>query len=558
MNQKSLYLLPILVATFLVGLFQLSNAPIAIADEARFVELAREMLESGDFITPYLNYQAHFTQALLPYWLESLSLNIFGVNEFAARLPALLAALGMVALAFLLGEILEMGLLAAIIMATSFELLLFSKLATVDLLFAFFISAVICFFFLGYVNQDSYRRKFAFNKKVSSNWFISMFVMLACAVLTKGPLAIVLPLLVILSFLIWNKEFLRFALDARKELILGSLAFLFISLPWYFAVHYATEGAFSADFFSQQNPFGFFNSSNFSAAPIWLYVPVIFAATFPWSAFLIQSFLFAFSGSPLKMQSRLCAQSLVSFCVWCFSIIFIVLSLSAYKTVSLSLLLLLPTTIILANWWRDRFMFLRSKPLKNLDGLYGLIVQTLLFIVAVSLCMTAFKSQLELLSKDAFVLAILTVSFVLLCGFAVAMTAILRQAKMAFIFLAASVYISYFLLSALVYTPYMHYMDDSVSSFMAENPDAKIYSFAENNSAFFFYAKKDLEVISAKKLYKRLVAAKEDPNYQFYFIARPERVDVFRQQLREWQAEPAVDLFSLSKENGRFVFAKSY
>src|SRR6266540_4227097 len=71
----------------------LGSAPLIEPDEARYAEIAREMLERGDFITPHLNYVKYFEKPPLHYWLTALSFTVFGQNEFAARLPSALAGL---------------------------------------------------------------------------------------------------------------------------------------------------------------------------------------------------------------------------------------------------------------------------------------------------------------------------------------------------------------------------------------------------------------------------------------------------------------------------------
>ena len=74
--------------------FKLGERALFDPDEGRYAEIAREMYESGDWITPRLNQVKHFDKPPLTYWLAATSYSIFGVNEFAARLPSALAGIG--------------------------------------------------------------------------------------------------------------------------------------------------------------------------------------------------------------------------------------------------------------------------------------------------------------------------------------------------------------------------------------------------------------------------------------------------------------------------------
>src|SRR5512138_2974621 len=110
--------LALLLILFGVSFFLLlGRLPLLEPDEGRYAEIPREMLESGDFITPHLNYVKYFEKPPLHYWLNALSFSLFGQNEFAARFPGTLAGLLTVLFTYWLGRQLferRVGLLAAI------------------------------------------------------------------------------------------------------------------------------------------------------------------------------------------------------------------------------------------------------------------------------------------------------------------------------------------------------------------------------------------------------------------------------------------------------------
>ena len=100
----------------------LENRPLSVPDEGRYVEIPREMVASGNYLTPRLNYVKYFEKPVLFYWLEAFSIKLFGLNEFTLRLwPALFALFGCLALAVagarLFGRM--TGLLSAVVLATS-------------------------------------------------------------------------------------------------------------------------------------------------------------------------------------------------------------------------------------------------------------------------------------------------------------------------------------------------------------------------------------------------------------------------------------------------------
>ena len=86
------------VAVIAVYVYGSVTAPLSEPDEARYAELAREMLVSGDWVTPHLNYVKYFEKPPLVYWSSAVAFAAFGVSELSARLPSLLSAIATVAL----------------------------------------------------------------------------------------------------------------------------------------------------------------------------------------------------------------------------------------------------------------------------------------------------------------------------------------------------------------------------------------------------------------------------------------------------------------------------
>src|SRR5512136_1785696 len=121
---------------FGIAFFQfLGRMPLYEPDEGRYAEIPREMLERGDFLTPFLNYVKYFEKPPLHYWLNALSFTIFGRNEFAARFPGALMGLLTIILTYYVGRKLfsrPAGVIAALILGTSTGFLILARLDIID------------------------------------------------------------------------------------------------------------------------------------------------------------------------------------------------------------------------------------------------------------------------------------------------------------------------------------------------------------------------------------------------------------------------------------------
>src|SRR5581483_5048475 len=135
-----LLLLAICLLTFFAGL---GRGAIGDSDEAFYAESAREMIESGDWVTPHYNYEYRFQKPILFYWLAAGSYRAAGVGEAQARFPSALAGLALTLMTFFCGRRWfdgRVGLLAGAIVATSFGYFSMARTALPDLPLAFFIA----------------------------------------------------------------------------------------------------------------------------------------------------------------------------------------------------------------------------------------------------------------------------------------------------------------------------------------------------------------------------------------------------------------------------------
>ena len=159
-------------------------------DETRYAEIGREMLDSGDWVTPRLFGAHYFEKPPLTYWANAASLDAFGNNPYAARLPARLAALGTVLLLLAAGG--TAGPWAAVLCLLSPLFLAMARLDLTDGLLSFFLTAAFLSLFR-FLEAEPWTRR-------SMGWLAVVGLSCGLAVLTKGLVGIVLPGLVLVAF----------------------------------------------------------------------------------------------------------------------------------------------------------------------------------------------------------------------------------------------------------------------------------------------------------------------------------------------------------------------
>src|SRR5271165_5052737 len=166
-------------------------------DEGRYAEIAREMVVSGDYVTPRDDFELYFEKPPLVYWADAASIGVFGAAEFAVRLPAALFSIGQVVVTAALAEVMfgaTAGFFAALALALSPLFFGFARFATLDPALAFFLSAALAAFYFA-ARDDS------FSGSRSRKWMLICAAMLALGTLAKGPVALVLAGAIALTWL---------------------------------------------------------------------------------------------------------------------------------------------------------------------------------------------------------------------------------------------------------------------------------------------------------------------------------------------------------------------
>jgi 4-amino-4-deoxy-L-arabinose transferase-like glycosyltransferase len=384
------WLLPglITLAGFGLFFFRLGVPGLMDPDEGRYAEIAREMLLLKDWLIPHLNLVPYLEKPPLVYWLTSLSFSAFGLTEEAARLPAALAALGGVYLAYGLGRVLwgeGPGFWAALILATCGGYLVLARLLTLDMVFALFLNLGIA---LGYL---------AFSRQRPQLWLWA-YLSLSLAVLVKGPVALVL------AGLIWGlTAFLRgrqalWDLVQPKSWVLLAV----IVLPWFLYVAWRFP-EFPRFFLWEHHVERYLEGVSYHAEPWWYFGPVLLVLLLPWTGLVLWA---------LGRRASLNAADRIFLLIWA-GVILVFFSFSRGKLATYILPALLPLALLVGEALAGCYS--RGSPHEGAGGFrWSLIGWSLVGWLLVGLYFWPFPALMTLLRQSAILEPYLKISLVLL------------------------------------------------------------------------------------------------------------------------------------------------
>jgi 4-amino-4-deoxy-L-arabinose transferase-like glycosyltransferase len=257
---------------FLVGLGSLG---LTDRDEGSNAEAAREMIASGDWITPTLNGEPRFAKPVLLYWLISGVYRVLGVSEFAARLPSAVFGVLLILLQYtFLSRVrgAAVGLFGALMLLLNVEIVAIGRLVLTDSALIFFTTLAIFGFWLGLHGEQGERH------------FVWLFYLgMALGTLTKGPIGLAVPLLATVPYLTLTRRWGQFW--RRGFPLAGTTLLLLVAVPWYAAMLSIHGGRYTAS--AQADTVGrFFSVIGGHGGTLFFYVPVLLFGFFPWSGFL--------------------------------------------------------------------------------------------------------------------------------------------------------------------------------------------------------------------------------------------------------------------------------
>jgi len=288
------------LVTFFAGL---GRSAIGDADEAFYAQSAREMVEQGDWITPHYNYEYRFQKPVFFYWMVAAAYTVAGVSETAARFPSALAGLALALMTWAIGRRwvgASAGVVGGAIVATSFGYFTIAHASLPDLPLAAFITlATWALFEAGAPALDAAAAPSARGTGAAAPddrtrrwWMLLAGLAIGLGMLTKGPVALVLPALVYLSASLVMADGL---LPTRRgwfglrwiDVALATLVLLAVALPWFLAMAEVHGTAYLRRFFIGENLERFATERYNGRRPLWFYAPIIFGGLAPWSSLMV-------------------------------------------------------------------------------------------------------------------------------------------------------------------------------------------------------------------------------------------------------------------------------
>ena len=311
MEKNSFALL--LATSCLVFFFNLGGPCLWDEDEPRNAGCAAEMIERGDWVTPYFNGEVRTHKPVLLYWLMMTAYGLLGVSEFSARSVSALLSVFTVLLTYDIGRRLfsqKVGLFAGGILTTTLMFTVAARAATPDATLIFLVTAALAIYVAYAPGLHAKTNSHSGTAFFPTDWraILAMYAVMGLAMLAKGPVGFVLPTAVIGMFLLivrrakpkegtsspsWRGvqatlnpvHFLRTVLFMRPALLI--LAVLAVALPWYILVTIRSEGVWTRGFFLEHNLGRAVGSmENHSGGP-WFYIVALMLGFFPWSIFFI-------------------------------------------------------------------------------------------------------------------------------------------------------------------------------------------------------------------------------------------------------------------------------
>ena len=289
MNTAAARTLVLLVAFTAVWFSNLEYRKLVNPDEGRYAEVPREMVASGDWITPRLNDIKYFEKPALQYWATAAAYSLFGEHQWTARLWSALTGFLGVLMVFFTGRRLfgaDAGWYAALVLGSSLLWVLVGHVNTLDMGVSFLLSAAVCAFLLA--QHD------AAQERARSHWMLATWAALALALLSKGLIGLVLPGAALFLYILIERDW---RLPGRLRLVAGITLLLALALPWFVAVSLANPEFFRF-FFIHEHFERFLTRQHGRYEPPYYFIPVLLAGMLPWTLTLIDALARAWKRDP--------------------------------------------------------------------------------------------------------------------------------------------------------------------------------------------------------------------------------------------------------------------
>jgi 4-amino-4-deoxy-L-arabinose transferase-like glycosyltransferase len=310
----------VLILVSLPYCINLGKSSIWDANEAFYAETPREMLVTGDYLAPHFNFQPRAQKPPLTYWVILLFYKIFGIGEFAVRLPSALAAIGTMLFSYGIARLLfspRAALFSAVITGTTARIFILARRLPIDILLLFFLTGTL-FFLICAIQKGEGRR-----------WALA-YVFAALGFLTKGPVALFVPFG---TYVLWalcsrprkapevsafQARVLQPLLAARP--LMGVAILVCAILPWYLLIYRLHGWTYISPFFLRDN-FGRFAAESLGPSRGRMYYFSVFATDFfPWSFLLIPAAFYLWIHRKERFLENISFGLPVTWCLFIFAL----------------------------------------------------------------------------------------------------------------------------------------------------------------------------------------------------------------------------------------------
>ncbi|MFD2203763.1 lipid-A-disaccharide synthase N-terminal domain-containing protein [Shivajiella indica] len=285
----------VMIFTAMVLFFNLGSWGVTESSEARYAQIPKEMLESGDYLHPTLMGIYHYHKPPITYWITAASYKIFGISAWSARVFLQISILLQIWLVYKLWGLIfgdkDSAFYASMLYASFPTVIISGRALTTDGYLALFILTGIYCWFL-------------YIKKEKRRYLLLFYLMLGLGFLTKGPVVLIVAVVLLIS----QKIFLKLKSGNGWFHLTGILLFLGIGLSWF--VFLFIEDRQFLDYFLFKHTVERFASDTFKRSqPFWFYIPIVIGTAFPWILII------AFQAKKVWNEKN---KNLLPFLIWVF------------------------------------------------------------------------------------------------------------------------------------------------------------------------------------------------------------------------------------------------